>query len=129
MKTRYIVLSAFVAAFLSNGLKAFAQINTYSNVTINHKISQFYNTTYQFNNRRSEQTDPYANDTFDDESDGWAEEPVGGNKVQKTHEYRMVIKSAIASYIVSYNNTPWYFHKQQRKLLRRNVVSEDKELH
>lgn len=91
MKTRYIVLSAFVAAFLSNGLKAFAQSNTYSNVTINHKISQFYNTTYQKNNRRSEQTDPYANDTFDDESDGWAEEPVGGNKVQKTHEYRTVI--------------------------------------
>lgn len=91
MKTRYIVLSAFVAAFLSNGLKAFAQRNTYSNVTINHKISQFYNTNYQMNNRRSEQTDPYANDTFDDESEGWAEEPVGGNKVQKTHEYRMVI--------------------------------------
>lgn len=91
MKTRYIVLSAFVAAFLSNGLKAFAQKNTYSNVTINHKISQFYNTTYQNNNRRSEQTDPYANDTFDDESEGWAKEPVGGNKVQKTHEYRMVI--------------------------------------
>lgn len=91
MKTRYIVLSAFVAAFLSNGLKAFAQRNNYSNVTINHKISQFYNKTYQNYNRRSEQTDPYANDTFDDESDGWAEEPVGGNKVQKTHEYRMVI--------------------------------------
>lgn len=91
MKTRYIVLSAFVAAFLSNGLKAFAQRNTYSNVKINHKISQFYNTTYQKNNRRSEQTYPYANDTFDDESDGWAEEPVGGNKVQKTHEYRTVI--------------------------------------
>ena len=91
MKTRYIILSAFVAAFLSNGLKAFAQRNTYDNVKINHKVSQFYNTTYQNNNRRSEQTDPYANDTFDDESDGWAEEPVGGNKVQKTHEYRMVI--------------------------------------
>lgn len=91
MKTRYIILSAFVAAFLSNGLKAFAQRNTYSDVTINHKVSQFYNETYKDYNQRREQSDPYANDTFDDESDGWAEEPVGENKVQKTHEYRTVI--------------------------------------
>lgn len=91
MKTRHIILPLFIAMGLVHGNEAWAQKNTYNNVTIKHRVGQFYRTQYQSNNQRATQTDPYANDTFDETSGGWTTTSIGGHRVQKTHEYRAVV--------------------------------------
>lgn len=91
MKTRHIILPLFIVMGLVHGNEAWGQKNTYNNVTIKHRVGQFYRTQYQYNNQRATQTDPYANDTFDETSNGWATTSVGSHDVQLTHEYRAVI--------------------------------------
>lgn len=91
MKKR-IYLLGLLFVFLAPCTGLFAQNNTYRNVEVSHKVGQFYTRNYRENNERSEQDDPYSNDTFDESSDGWTTPAEGDyGPIQLTHEYRTVV--------------------------------------
>lgn len=62
---------------------------SYNDITILHKAGQWYNQSYQSEYLRTEVTDLYGNDTFDETNSMITTE--FGDRMQNTHEYRVDI--------------------------------------